>query len=309
VSARRRAIALVLALSIAACHTETSTPRGRSGPTRTLLTDSPFPYDRVARVDLYVVSVSASLKPDTGTTSGFVTLASPGRSINVLALQHGLTDELGNVTLPSGAISAVRMVIDTDRSSITLKNGTVLTGSSTPGIHWQSSAGQPTLNALVHEQIQVPDTGAVIVIDYDVGKAFIQPQDVDPTSTDNGFIFSPVLRAVDSARTGAIAGVERANTAKGTAVLDASLQLSLGNPTQPEGTWSVLATAATNSEGVFRFTYMPPSSYWAALPAQAGKVYIVTADAPSGTGLSRAIVPNVTVNAGSTTAIGTIVLP
>ena len=302
-------MALVLALSVAACHTETSTPRGRSGPTRTLLTDNPFPYDRVARVDLYVVSVSASLKPDTGSTSGFVTLASPGRAINVLALQRGQTDELGKVTLPSGAISAVRMTIDTDRSSITLKNGTVLTGSSTPGIHWQSSAGQPTLNALVHEQIAVPDTGAVIVIDYDVGKAFIQPQEVDPTSTDSGFIFSPVLRAVDSARTGAISGVVRAHAADGAAVPDASLQLFLGNPAQPEGTWSMLATASTNGEGAFRFSYMPPSSYWAALPAQAGRVYIMTADAPRGSGLSRTIVPNVTVNVGSNTTIGTVVLP
>jgi len=34
------------------------------------------------------------------------------------------------------------MVIDTDSSSITLKDGRVLTGRSTPGIQWQSSAGR-----------------------------------------------------------------------------------------------------------------------------------------------------------------------
>src|SRR5262245_58190136 len=70
---------------------------GSSGTTRTLLTDAPFPYDRVARVDLYVVSVSGSLSPDTSATAGgnFMTLASPNRRINVLALNGGLTDELG----------------------------------------------------------------------------------------------------------------------------------------------------------------------------------------------------------------------
>src|SRR5207248_51777 len=135
---------------------------GSEGPaTRTLLTDAPFPYDRIARVDLFVVSVSGSLSPDTGATAGgnFVTLASPNRRINVLALQGGATDELGTTALATGAITAVRMVIDTDSSSITLKNGAVLTGRSTPGIHWQSSAGRPTLDALIHEQIRVPNTG------------------------------------------------------------------------------------------------------------------------------------------------------
>src|SRR5207237_1213624 len=134
----------------------------------------------------------------------FVTLATPNRRINLLALQNGITDELGTVALPSGAISAVRMVIDTDSSSITLKNGTKLTGNSTPGIHWQSSAGRPTLNALIQEQILVPKTGAVVVIDYDVGQAFIPPQELDPASRDSGFIFSPVLRAADATRTGSI---------------------------------------------------------------------------------------------------------
>src|ERR1051325_2282184 len=112
-----------LALSVVTCS-DLVQPAAAGGDkmTRTLLTDAPFPYYRVARVDLYVISVSASLTPDTSTSSGFVTLATPNRRINVLALQNGVTDELGAVTLPKGAITAVRMVIDTDSSSITLKS-------------------------------------------------------------------------------------------------------------------------------------------------------------------------------------------
>ena len=41
-----------------------------------------------------------------------------------------------------------------------------------------------------------------MAIDFNVGKAFIPPQELDPTSTDEGFIFSPVLRAADGTRTG-----------------------------------------------------------------------------------------------------------
>src|SRR5262249_48704329 len=152
-------------------------------------------------------------------------------------LQGGLTDQLGTADLPVGAITAVRLVIDTDSSSITMRDGAVLTSNSTPGIHWQSSAGRPTLNALIADQIIVHDTGAVVVVDFDVGKAFIRPQEVDPTSTDRGFIFSPVFSAADANRSGWIDGTVRAHSTGGAAVANASLRLYFGNPANAENTW------------------------------------------------------------------------
>jgi hypothetical protein len=299
-----------LALPAAACSLDTTPGGPAANATHTLLTDDPFPYYRVARVDLFIVSVSASLSPDTSAGSGtFVTLATPNRRINILALQNGLTDELGAVTLPSGAITAVRMVIDTDSSSITLQNGQVLTGGSNPGIHWQSSAGRPTLNALIHEQILVPDSGAVVVIDYDVGQAFVPPQVIDPTSTDSGFIFSPVLHAADAARTGSLAGIVRAHSGTGTPVADASLRLYFGNPANNENTWYTFGTARSDASGAFRFAYATRSGFWAGFPAHAGETYIVAADPPVGSGLGRVLVPNLTVTAGAETALGTLVLP
>jgi Domain of unknown function (DUF4382) len=307
-----RALPLVGALLIAAdscSNSATDVPSG--GTTSTLLTDAPFPYDRVARVDLFVVSVSASLNPDTSSTApgSFFTLATPNRRINVLGLQNGITDELGKSNLPSGAITAVRMVIDTDSSSITLKSGAVLTGRSTPGIQWQSSAGRPTLNALIHEQIRVPNTGAIVIVDFDVGKAFITPQEINPTSKDSGFIFSPVIRAADATRTGSIAGIVRAHTASGSAVADASLRLYLGNPSQPENTWSALSTTKTDANGAFKFSYVTRSAFWAATPTLASSTYIVAVDPPASAGLGRTLMPNLAVTAGAETALGTVVLP
>ena len=303
-------LAAALLLSALACDSSTEDPlTPGTGTTRTLITDAPFPFDRVARVDLYVVNVSASLAADTGSTGNFVTLATPRRRINLLALQNGVTDELGTVTLPTGAITAVRMMIDTDSSSITLKNGTVLKGNTTPGIQWQSSAGRPTLTALIHEQITVPSTGAEVVIDFDIGKAFIPPQEIDPTSTDSGFIFSPVLRAADAKRTGNITGTVRALTASGAPIADAALRLYLGDPSTPENTWSVLQTGKTSADGTFTLSFVTTSAHWATLPAQAGKTYIVAVDAPRASGRGRMLVPNLSVTSGNTTSAGTIVVP
>ena len=296
-----------LAIGSATCSDSTVTPVNAATATRTLLTDSPFPYDRVKRVDLYVVSVSASLGADTSAAASgdFVTLAAPHRLINVLALQNGLTDELGVANIPKGAIKAMRLVIDTDSSSMTLNDGTVLTGSSTPGIHWQSSAGRPVLNATIQDQIVVPDSGATVVIDYDVGQAFINPQDVNPASTDQGFIFSPVLRAMDKKRSASVSGVVRAHTNAGLAVANASMRLYLGNPNNAENTWSVIATARTDAAGAFKFAYVPRSSFF----TQPGVTYIVAADPPSNSGLGRQIVINVTATAGTDSGVGVVILP
>jgi len=299
---------MVLAL-LAACARDAQQPPAQTGSSRVLLTDGPFPFDRLARVDLYIVNVSASLTADTAAgAGGFVTLVTPNRRFDVLSLQNGATAELGSLDLPTGAITAVRMVIDTDSSSITLKDGRVLTGAN-DGIHWQSSAGRPVLNALIHEQIAVPDTGAVIVIDYDLGAAFTSPQIQDSVSADSSFTFMPQFRAVDATRTGTITGVVRAHTAGGAPVGDASVQLYLGYPGTPENTWPGMATGKTDATGTFRISYVTRSAWWAGMTAWAGATYIVAVDAPSGAGLGRAVVPNLTVEAGRETSAGTIVLP
>jgi hypothetical protein len=298
-----------ISLSAATCSNGDSVAPG-AGPTRTLLTDDPFPYYRVARVDLFIVSVSASIAPDTlGSANGFVTLATPNRSVNVLALQNGLTDELGTADLRSGAITAVRMVIDTDRSSITLKSGAVLNSNTQPKIDWQSSAGRPVLNAINFEQMQVPDTGATVVVVVDVGKMFMPTQYLDSTSTDSGFVFLPELRAADVARTGSITGTVRAHTSTGVAVQDASLRLYLGDPATPENTWTTLGTAKTDGNGAFRFSFVTRSAVWAGMTAHAKDTYIVAVDSPVGSGLGRKLVPNLSVTAGTDTPTGTVVLP
>jgi hypothetical protein len=301
---------ILVALLLAGCARDTQQPPPQTGTSRVLLTDGPFPFDRLARVDLYIVSVSASLTTDTaaGGGGGFVTLVTPNRRFDVLSLQNGATAELGSLDLPTGAITAVRMVIDTDSSSITLKDGRVMTGANN-GIHWQSSAGRPVLNALIHEQIAVPDTGAVIVIDYDLGAAFTTPQVLDSVTTDSSFTFMPQFRAVDATRTGTITGVVRAHTAGGAPVADASVRLYIGYPSNPENTWPTLATGKTDATGTFRISYVTRSAWWAGLPAWVGATYIVAVDPPAGAGLGRAVVPNLTVEAGRETPAGTIVLP
>src|SRR5437763_429941 len=112
--------------SIAACSGHAvSTSTTTAGTTKALLIDAPFPYNQVARVDVYIVSVAASTKPDTLGSGGPGTIATPHRAYNLLELGNGSAAELGEGILPAGPYVQFFVTIDGDSSSSTLQNGTV----------------------------------------------------------------------------------------------------------------------------------------------------------------------------------------
>jgi hypothetical protein len=298
---------LALAAAVAlGCGDDPAEPHFTGGGTTTFrLTDAPFPYDKVSRVDVFVVKVQASWAGDTSAaaTNDFVTVADVNRKINLLALEGGLSDELGTANIPKGAIKAVRLIIDTDQSSITMKTGEVLTGSSSPGIAWQSSAGIATLNAEVTDNIDVPDEGTDVVVDFDVGRAFIDPADVTPPCGCAGFIFSPVVRAAQVSRTGSISGTVKLGSSSGPAAAEATVELKLGNPNNPSNTWSTVSTARTDANGVFKFAYVNRSTFYT--ERQPGWSYMIVATKASGTSGAK----TVTVIAGADNAAGAVIVP
>jgi len=92
-------------------------------------------------------------------------------------------------------------------------------------------------------------------------------------------------------------------------VEDASLRLYVGNPTDPENTWSVVGTAKTDDTGAFVFSFVTRSAYWTELPAHTNSTYIVAVDPPSDLSAGRVLVPYVTVRPGDETELGSIALP
>src|SRR4029078_6641314 len=77
-----------------------------SGVLTVRLTDAPFPFSDVARVDVYVVRVDARNSAPTDAEAsdetnqqGWTTVATPNTSINLLDLGAGRTTNLGATTL------------------------------------------------------------------------------------------------------------------------------------------------------------------------------------------------------------------
>ena len=296
------ALALALACGGAMEQRVTDPPPG-TVRAKVLLTDAPFPYDSVARVDLHILKVEASASADTGGSAGgaggeWVTLAAPDRSYNLLELTQGLAVEVGAGTIPAGTYRAIRLTIDTERTRLWARYAVDATNAPRAGfgaiaVDWQSSRGQPALYALVENPVAVSGTDAEIVIDFDVGRSFICE------AFCSRFIFSPVFRAVNRAATGAIEGRVLGDTLSTNQepIPNTSVTVFDGDLGQPEGTWRVAATGKTDAQGNFRIAFLPPDRY------------ILRADAPRESPYTAGVRAYVNVTEGQTTSGVTITLP
>jgi len=247
--------AVVVGLGVACENSPSGGSAGGNAVARVFLTDAPFPYDLVDRVEVYVVEIAASTQPDTGAdaTQGWVTVARPRARFDLLQLQQGTTALVGEGVLPANHYRAVRLTLDADSSRVVLRDGRVAS------VDWQSTVPVFSLHALVESPIAVDSqAGADIVIDFDVGRSFVYG-----ISFCCDFIFIPWVRAVNAAATGAITGVVSADVDNdgGVEPLDnARITVSYGDPARRE-TWLDWASGHTDAQGHYRIAYLRPGSY------------------------------------------------
>lgn len=275
------AVAAAVAAAVLACSDD-PTDLGSDGQTRVLLTDSPFPFDDVASVDVYFVQIDASTQRDTGVSAddqSWVPIVAPKKTLDLLELQDGTTALVGEGDLPADVYKSVRVAIDADQSRITMNDG------SHPQVNWQG--GLMWLHAFVEDPLDVPAEGASIVIDFDVGRSFdyIAGSDTVP----GYFVFFPVLRAVNEATTGTLVGTVTADPegdGSFAPVEGAVVTVRFGDPTLPSNTWWTAATGRTDAAGAYRIAYLSE------------RQFIVTAEPPH----AVAAVPVTRVEVGITRA-------
>ncbi|MGH7568989.1 MAG: DUF4382 domain-containing protein [Gemmatimonadales bacterium] len=222
---------------------------------RVLLTDAPFPFDSVDKVEVYIVSVAASTTADTGDTPGsqrWVTIATPRKRFDLLEVQQGATTLVGEGELPVDEYEAVRIVLNVDSSRIVYLSG------AEPAVHWADSGrAEIAIHTIVQSPVAVPDAGADIVIDFDVGRSFRYD-----ARGDGSFDFVPWIRAINRAATGSIAGTVLADSGDGVnrPIEKASITVYSGESAFPH-TWQILATGRTEAAGHYRIAFLLPDTY------------------------------------------------
>ena len=113
------------------------------------------------------------------------------RLIELLALRNGITTTLGETKIAAGSYRSFRLVIDPSKSSVTLKNGTVLTSISTPNVSFPSAA-RSGIKVKLDRPIAIAADGTTLaVVDFDVSQSFVLRGN---TIAESGLIFKPVIR-------------------------------------------------------------------------------------------------------------------
>ena len=247
---------LMLALACTAAETGPQGPGTTDGQTSVFLTDAPFPFDGVTRVDIHVVSIALALRADTSDAGlPWVTVATPDRAFNLLDLQNGQTSLLGGAVVPPGDYMAVRVIFDPARSSITDAAGHTIVSTATPGspgINWQSKGENPSLYAQVEEPVAIDRNGEDIVIDFDVGRSFLY-------DGSGGFTFIPSLRAIVRSGSGAVAGLVR-RADNGAPIVNAGIEIHTAFDTS-NVLGPMLASARSDAGGHFTASFLRPGVY------------------------------------------------
>lgn len=283
-------IVAVAGLSLAACGDSAGTLGLLSGGTGQLniqLTDKPFPFSEVKSVDIFVVRIDGKIAEtddaeadDESEMSGWTTLVSPNALINLLDLTNGKTANLGVATLPAGTYHSFRMVIDTDKSSITLKDDTK------PDVKWPG-AGKNGIKIQLDEPVVVSGTSN-LVIDFDLGRSFVMRGN---SISKNGLLFKRVLHATSRQSTGIVEGSVRAETATGAGVAGATVEvLKNGTTLTDTNDNNVVRTGMTDASGNFRLAFLRPGTY------------VVRATPPDASGYKPALLTGgLTITAGTVT--------
>jgi hypothetical protein len=245
----RLALAVAGALGLAACTSSETGPvgPGREGKTSVFLTDAPFPFDRITRVDIHISEIGLSPQADTSQSPpGWIIVATPDRVFNLLDLQNGATALLGEADVPPGQYRAVRVTFDPARSSMTDTDG------GHPAINWQAKGDAPTLFGLVEEAMAIDENGEDVVIDFDVGRSFL------PDGGD-GFIFIPFLRAITRAGSGGIGGtLVQSDGGAPIPLAVVSIHYAFDSATT---LGPLVATSRSDVSGAFKASFLRPGFY------------------------------------------------
>jgi hypothetical protein len=235
-------LAMVATLGLAAC--DSGAIDNDMTRVRVLLTDAPGDFS-VAEVTISEIYLQGS--------EGRVTLVNGPVTYDLLTLQNGVTADLGEIVIPRGEYSQMRLVVQS--AAITTLDGR--TFSTEGGSLICPSCSQSGLKVnLPGGAVRLEGDSEVVLVDFDVAQSFGRE-----AGRSGRWVMRPVIHASDFST----ASVIRGTVALGEGV---TLPASCGEqnisrahfvPTATAG--EIVVSGRTEVDGNFRFSFVTPGSY------------------------------------------------
>ncbi|HMA43793.1 MAG TPA: DUF4382 domain-containing protein [Gemmatimonadales bacterium] len=220
-------LALTLAAGLVACE-------GTAGPQMShvfvRLTDAPA---GVTAASAWISTVY--LIGGDGTSRDTITTG-PSTEYDLLSLQGGVTDLLGDKTIPAGDYDQLRLVVD---SAMVL-----LDGETTPRVLKVPSGMQTGIKVEFGGPVHILPGRTDLLVDFDVSRSFIITGPTPPRQV----LFKPVIHGVVTDQSGSISGTSNPPAA-------------LGLVFAIIGTDTVTTDSADATTGAYSLPFLPAGTY------------------------------------------------
>lgn len=169
-----------------------------SGTLKIHLTDAPFPTDMVAEANVVINKIEVrKVNDDEGYP--FITLSEEEVSFNLLELTNGVSANLVDIELDTGAYDLVRLYVS--EASVMLNDSTVYD-------LFVPSGAQTGIKVFIEPAIEVAGgLTSELILDFDVSKSFVVQGNPNTPAGIKGFIFKPVIKASNLTTAGRLAGM------------------------------------------------------------------------------------------------------
>lgn len=232
--------AAVIAL-LPACNK--SFDSGQTGKLVIKVTDAPFPIDIIESATVTITKVEIRKGNDTISDGNpFLVLSEDTVTFDLFDLRNGVAEELVDIDIPEGKYNLIRLYIE--EASLKIKSGDAYKVKVPSG-------KQTGIKIFIKPDFYV--NGGLtteLLLDFNLAHSFHMTGSMNSPHGINGFIFKPVIRAVNNSTAGRIEGI----------VSDTSKAI-LKNAEVWVKQDTIIAESYTDSLGHYAFIGMPAGIY------------------------------------------------
>jgi hypothetical protein len=208
------------------------------------VTDAPFPISSVESATVTITKVEIRKVCDSICDGNpYSVIWEDTATFNLLELRNGIVEELLNIEIPQGEYDLIRLYVD--EASLMIKDQPEPFSVKVP-------SGQQTGIKIFIKPGLIIDGGLTseVLLDFDLSRSFVMRGNLNHPGKINGFIFKPVIRAVNNTTAGRIEGF----------VTDTS-KVKLANAAVWVKQDTIISTAFTDTLGHYALIGLPSGSY------------------------------------------------
>ena len=169
------------------------------------MTDAPFPIDLIeeANVTISKIEIRKVIENDTADSNPFMVVSDKDTTLNLLDLTNDVTATLVDLEIDPNTFDLIRIYVSDASITVvdSITNGPATFDMKVP------SGPQTGIKVFIDPPVIVEDgLTTELLLDFDVSKSFVVQGNPFTPAGIKGFIFKPVIRAVNQSTAGQIKG-------------------------------------------------------------------------------------------------------